>query len=49
MSNILVAADLRLAGVPLDVYGSLGADFWDEFVEICQAAVRAARGPDPTV
>jgi hypothetical protein len=38
-----LAADLRYAGIPVAVYATLGVDFWDEFVEIVRATVRAAR------
>lgn len=36
--------DLQLAGAPAEIYDARGAEFWDEFVEITRAAVRAARG-----
>jgi hypothetical protein len=39
-----IAADLRYAGIPVAVYGALGVDFWDEFIEIVRATIRAARG-----
>lgn len=39
-----IAADLRWMSVPPDLYGSRGADFWDEFTEITRAATRSARG-----
>jgi hypothetical protein len=40
-----IDADLRYVGVPPGIYASLGADFWDEFVEITRAAIRHAREP----
>jgi hypothetical protein len=39
-----IAADLHYAGIPIAVYGALGVDFWDEFVEIVIATIHAARG-----
>lgn len=39
-----IEADLRLAGVHPEVYAALGAGFWDEFVEIVRATIRAAPG-----
>lgn len=42
-----IEADLRLAGVYPEVYAALGVGFWDEFVEILRAAIRAARGGAP--
>jgi hypothetical protein len=39
-----IEADLRYVGVPPGLYASVGADFWDEFVEIVRAATRHARG-----
>lgn len=41
-------SDLAHVGVPVEVYGARGAEFWDEFVEITRAAIRAARGTTPT-
>lgn len=40
-----LGSDLQQAGVPVAVYAARGAEFWDEFVEITRAAIRAARGP----
>lgn len=41
-----IEADLRYVGVPPGIYASLGADYWNEFVEITRAAIRHARGPN---
>jgi hypothetical protein len=38
-----IAADLRWIRVPPEVYGSRGADFWVDFVEITRAAIHSAR------
>lgn len=39
-----IEADLRYIGVPPGHYAARGADFWDEFTGITQAAIRNARG-----
>jgi hypothetical protein len=36
-------SDLRQAGVPLGLYSSLGADFWDDFAEISRSVLHIAR------
>ncbi|HMJ34985.1 MAG TPA: hypothetical protein VK501_13820 [Baekduia sp.] len=41
-----IEADLRYVGVPRGLYGARGADFWDEFTAIAQAAIRHARAID---
>jgi hypothetical protein len=38
------STDLRQAGVPLDLYSSLGADFWNDFAEISRSVLRNAHG-----
>jgi hypothetical protein len=43
-----LSSDLRYAGVPVEIYAAHGAEFWDEFVEITRAAIRAARGAGRT-
>ncbi len=40
------SSDLRQAGVPLDLYSSLGADFWADFVEISRSVLRNAHGTE---
>jgi hypothetical protein len=37
-----LGTDLDHIGVPVGLYPALGADFWDEFIEITRAAVRKA-------
>jgi hypothetical protein len=41
-------SDLRYADIPVEVYAARGAEFWEEFVEITRAAVRAAQGTSST-
>jgi hypothetical protein len=42
-------SDLQYAGVPVEIYAARGAEFWDAFVEIARAAMRAARGTGRTM
>jgi hypothetical protein len=39
-----LSSDLQYAGVPVEIYAARGAEFWDAFVEITRAVIRAARG-----
>lgn len=41
-----LAADLRYAGVSVELYPALGADFWGEFIEIARHVVRNASNLD---
>ena len=41
-----LAEDLRFARVPLGLYTSLGADYWDDFTAITLQLLRSARGRD---